>query len=311
MTTLTSMEGGNKSPREKSSKKEEQELQLSYSVIPHEYLDWAFEQSPTILRLFLECWRADSFGNKSKKGKLLWKRLVTKFQGDNFRKAKKAIEETGYFQFRKVEESEATYWEVWNATAKYSGNYFIANAIATTKQTDNPSKQIDNPSKQIENPPQQIENRGKRIENLKSSPESIANSGKVEFQLCSNNDSTTYQQPTKVVGMVEQATATASCGESSLVAEEEEVTKPKSESMPVSYNPPTSVDELEELRQRRSQLLSRLKAKAMLGECDKELLLTLYSDTRLWIGIQLEVRRLLAANPDWGVSVSNGELVGL
>jgi 5-methylcytosine-specific restriction endonuclease McrA len=76
-------------------------LGMGHCKIPHQDLDWAFNQSPTVLRLFLECWRADYGGTSPDKNKLAFHALVTKFQGDNFRKAKKIVESEGLFLFEK------------------------------------------------------------------------------------------------------------------------------------------------------------------------------------------------------------------
>lgn len=114
---------------------------LPHAKIPHADIDWALQQSPTVLRLFIESWRCDSFGTSTLRGHAQWHNLETKFQGDNFRKARKAIEKQGLFQYRKVQEvingQRITVWQCINLHGYYSG-FWNQTEDSSSTQTSSP-----------------------------------------------------------------------------------------------------------------------------------------------------------------------------
>lgn len=188
---------------------------LPHAKIPHVDIDWALEQSPTVLRLLIESWRCDSFGTSTLRGYAQWHNLETKFQKDNFRKARKAIEQQGLFQYRKVTDvrngQRITVWQCTNLHGYYSGFWSQSDSPPARTEsapaqisnpptrTDNPPTRTDNPPTQIENPLTQIENPLTRTENPGSMLENQLNQGVQECQLLTNYSSITPLPPTKVV----------------------------------------------------------------------------------------------------------------
>jgi hypothetical protein len=98
---------------------------VSAKVIPDEYIEWALQQSPTVMRLFIECWLCDGYGNKNNKGGYQYKNLVTTLKGENFRKTKKILETEGLFKFERLVRDKTTVWRVWNCNGVYSGQWKI------------------------------------------------------------------------------------------------------------------------------------------------------------------------------------------
>ncbi|HYX18049.1 MAG TPA: hypothetical protein VE944_27535 [Nostoc sp.] len=65
----------------------------SHMTIPTDDLDWALNQSPTVLRLLCECWKSDPYGSR-------WMPLTTTLRDRNLRGAKKILRDTGLFDFK-------------------------------------------------------------------------------------------------------------------------------------------------------------------------------------------------------------------
>lgn len=65
----------------------------SHMTIPTADLDWALNQSPTVLRLFTECWKSDPYGSR-------WMPLTTTLRDRNLRGAKKILRDAGLFDFK-------------------------------------------------------------------------------------------------------------------------------------------------------------------------------------------------------------------
>ncbi len=66
---------------------------LPHMTIPTADLDWALNQSPTVLRLFTECWKSDPYGSR-------WMPLTTTLRDRNLRGAKKILRDAGLFDFK-------------------------------------------------------------------------------------------------------------------------------------------------------------------------------------------------------------------
>ncbi|MEH1777104.1 hypothetical protein [Nostoc sp.] len=66
---------------------------LSHMTIPTADLDWALNQSPTVLRLFTECWKSDPYGSR-------WMPLTSTLRDRNLRGAKKILRDAGLFDFK-------------------------------------------------------------------------------------------------------------------------------------------------------------------------------------------------------------------
>ncbi|MDZ8138234.1 MAG: hypothetical protein RM049_23490 [Nostoc sp. DedQUE04] len=76
-------------PRDQGSKART----LPHMTIPMADLDWALNQSPTVLRLFTECWKSDPYGSR-------WMPLTTTLRDRNLRGAKKILRDAGLFDFK-------------------------------------------------------------------------------------------------------------------------------------------------------------------------------------------------------------------
>jgi hypothetical protein len=96
-----------------------------HAKIPHADMDWVMPQSPTVMRLFMESWRCDSFGSMTKKGKPQWHELKTTLQGSNLRKAMKVLVDAQLFQYEPIFEKAASGqykiigWKCWNKHGYY------------------------------------------------------------------------------------------------------------------------------------------------------------------------------------------------
>ncbi len=77
-----------------SKKQRKFKYSMPHTIIPLQDHDWALEQSPSVLKLWNECWRADPFGDT-------WKTINTKLSRKHFFKAKKALFEKGLFIFKR------------------------------------------------------------------------------------------------------------------------------------------------------------------------------------------------------------------
>ena len=64
-----------------------------HMTIPTADLDWALNQSPTVLRLLCECWKSDPYGSR-------WMPLTTSLRDRNLRGAKKILRDAGLFDFK-------------------------------------------------------------------------------------------------------------------------------------------------------------------------------------------------------------------
>ena len=65
---------------------------LSYGRVSYDDWDWVLEQSGSILRLWNESWRSESFGRQRRV-------LRTKLCGETLRRAMRALEEAGLFKY--------------------------------------------------------------------------------------------------------------------------------------------------------------------------------------------------------------------
>ncbi|MFN6540697.1 MAG: hypothetical protein RM021_030755 [Nostoc sp. EkiNYC01] len=83
-------------PAQSKSKKPDQGSKartLPHMTIPTADLDWALNQSPTVLRLLCECWKSDPYGSR-------WMPLTTTLRDRNLRGAKKILRDAGLFEFK-------------------------------------------------------------------------------------------------------------------------------------------------------------------------------------------------------------------
>jgi len=266
----------------------------NHAKIPHSDIDWVLQQSPTVVKLFLESWRCDSFGNRRKHGEPQWKKLTTKLQADNFRKTRKVLEDNGYFKYRKIVEEKEVRWEVWNQRARYSGNWI---------------------QNQTENPPTRTENPPTRTENPVLSSETLAPSKFENSQLSTNQGSTTPQQPTKVVEeeLVIQPPLAGDPLEgvaaAAPVAQEEEAnisTTLDAKPQP-SYVPPATQEEAAARREWRDKARKKINTFALQNFVNYNFLESCWHDPLLKVFVRAAIKK----RPEWRIVEIDGVLVQL
>ena len=86
----TRSSSGSKSSRRKSKKKKEQ---IRFVAIPIQDLEWAWQQQPCVMRLFMQCWASDPYGSR-------WMVLNHTLSEASFFRAKKIISDRGLFIFK-------------------------------------------------------------------------------------------------------------------------------------------------------------------------------------------------------------------
>ena len=77
---------------------------VNFGVIPMNDLDWILTQKPSVMQLFIECWRCDPYGSR-------WMQLSTKLKPSAFREAKKQLANQGLFIFKRetsIQDSRST-----------------------------------------------------------------------------------------------------------------------------------------------------------------------------------------------------------
>ncbi len=82
----------------------------SHMIIPSEDTTWAISQKPSVLRFWQQCWLADPYGSR-------WMKLVTNLSDSAFRLARRVLEATGLFIFRRLScgsDGRTSVWEVKN-----------------------------------------------------------------------------------------------------------------------------------------------------------------------------------------------------
>lgn len=80
-------------------------------IIPQDDSDWALQQKPSVLKLWVECWRSDPYGSR-------WMQLTTSLGKSAFSQAKKILYQEGLFVFRPqasiIDGRQTVCWEVKN-----------------------------------------------------------------------------------------------------------------------------------------------------------------------------------------------------
>lgn len=66
---------------------------IEFGMIPLQDLEWAADQKPAIMQLFLECWRSDPYGNR-------WMPLTTNLKDKTLKQAKSALRKAELFDFK-------------------------------------------------------------------------------------------------------------------------------------------------------------------------------------------------------------------
>lgn len=117
--------------------------QKPHMRIPLEDSDWALEQKPAVQHLWLECWRADSYGSR-------WMQLNTSLKRTAFMEGKKALTEKGLFLFKPVKSMidgrETVCWQIQNlhgARVKEFWDEPVENKELEFAETDNLSARTD------------------------------------------------------------------------------------------------------------------------------------------------------------------------
>jgi hypothetical protein len=153
-----------------------------HMIIPVEDMKWALNQSPTIYKLFGECWASDPFGSR-------FMLLSTTLRGDNLRKAKKVIKDAGLFEF-KVEMHVVAgerYYETFviNYHGSRSSYWKLKNQIDNPDQIDNPG-QIDRRDTRTDKRDTRTDKRDTRTDNPGVPPETLTEQGSQKASVSSH-----------------------------------------------------------------------------------------------------------------------------
>jgi len=79
--------------KDKKEKEHTPKYSQPHMIIPIEDIDWSLTQSPTVYRLWGECWKSDPYGSR-------YMPLTTTLQDRNLRRAKKVLRDAGLFDFK-------------------------------------------------------------------------------------------------------------------------------------------------------------------------------------------------------------------
>ena len=155
----------------KKEKERTSKYDKSHMIIPIEDMDWALTQSPTVHRLWSECWKSDPYGSR-------YMPLNTSLKGDNLRKAKKVLKDSGLFNFEVKMIVIGTKKDYENYVINYHG--CRSSYWGLQDRTENPEIRTENPEIRTENPEIRTENPGVQPETLtqKSSPDPSVTSHK-------------------------------------------------------------------------------------------------------------------------------------
>ena len=162
----------------------------SHAKIPHADMEWALEQSPTVLRLWVEAWKADSFGSAPARKNTQWRGLKTKLQGSNLRAAMKALIVAQLFEFKPIQEKTSNGqwktlgWQCLNLHGYHSG--FWEAAADTQKVVADTDELADETDKVVAD-----------TDELEA--EIVDTQGLENSQLITDHSSTTPQSLTKVI----------------------------------------------------------------------------------------------------------------
>jgi hypothetical protein len=81
-----------------------------HMIIPSDDTTWAVNQKSCVLRFWQQCWLADPYGSR-------WMKLVTNLSDSAFRLARRVLEASGLFVFRRLStgsDGRTSIWEVKN-----------------------------------------------------------------------------------------------------------------------------------------------------------------------------------------------------
>lgn len=121
---------------------------LPFARVYIEQFEWALAQSPTVYKLWGECWISEFYGDNPKV-------LKTTLMSDNLRKAKKVIEDAGWFEFYPVYDTKKVQkivgWQVKNMLAVRTKIEDVTNcSIDVVPRTENPDTRTENPGVEAE-----------------------------------------------------------------------------------------------------------------------------------------------------------------
>ncbi|MBD0301613.1 MAG: hypothetical protein ICV85_05390 [Tolypothrix sp. T3-bin4] len=314
MSNITKTVADKQSARNSASKKSKYQPKYNkpHMIIPIEDMEWALQQSPTVYRLFGECWKSDPYGSRPMP-------LSTTLRGDNLRKAKKVLKDAGLFDFEtrmKVVGNErhyetfvtnyhgarSSYWKLVNqsespdslannpdprtdnpgSTAEIKTEKKSQPLSASSQQylseslnirTDNPDPRTNNPDPRTDNPGSTVEIKTeKKSQPLSVSSQQHLSNSSKELLRCDEN--------------LPQQTAAAPC-----------------EGVP-PVDGMGDIEDFSEKVERRKKAQSRLKLMGSCGVCDFSFLQECWADLGLRIAIRLELRK----RPEWGVTVIDEQL---
>ncbi|MBN3951957.1 MAG: hypothetical protein HWQ38_38025 [Nostoc sp. NMS7] len=200
-TALKSISGGKQQTKKPPS---EEKTIRPHCKISIEDADWVLQQVPSVQQLYLECIRAEQYGGAAHE-------LKTNLTYKSFQKASAVLSAQGLFQFEELfgrlpsGRPGLIGYRVRNLHGYYNRFYWES---STSEETNSCDEKAVHAGEEI-NQPGRNENHPK-VEQIHAPTESFQKNGQKSEELqglqkpnnVSNYPLTTYQQPTKVVGMV-------------------------------------------------------------------------------------------------------------
>lgn len=202
-TALKAINGGSKQRSDRKQTDAEKSIR-SHCKVSIEDINWVRQQPPSVQQLWLDSVAAEQFGGSAHK-------LDTNLTYKSFQKAGAALTAQGLFQFEEVfgrlpsGRPGLISYRVRNLHGYYNRFYWESSTSAETNSCDEKAVHAEEET----NAPGRDENHPK-VEQIQPDLESFQKNGQKSEDLqgfqkpnnVSNNLLTTYQQPTKVVGMV-------------------------------------------------------------------------------------------------------------
>ena len=150
--SVTAKSQQSKASRERQSRKDSYRKKFNkpHMIIPQEDAEFIGTQKPSVMQLWLECWRCDPYGSR-------WQVLNHNLSYSAFKKAKKILSEGGLFIFksdRSIRDNRETVcWLVMNLHGSRRNDYWLDNE--PKKEDLNEASQDKNEASQATNKPSQ------------------------------------------------------------------------------------------------------------------------------------------------------------
>ncbi len=127
-----------KNPTSKATRKYQPKYNKPHMIKSKEDQEWALKQSPSVNRLWQQCWLSDPYGSR-------WMPLKHDLKDRTFRAAKKVIQEASLFLFKREtsirDARETVSWLVLNLHGSRRMDYWRSETLEPNN--NNPSKDFD------------------------------------------------------------------------------------------------------------------------------------------------------------------------